>query len=124
MGDASSSIQACSAPIGYVVDNNDCNDGNASIHPGATELCNLIDDDCDGIVDNNIVITLGTITGQSQACIPIINGSAVYTAPNTPGVTNYFWSVPNGMTIISGQGTTTLSYHGQHKLYIAESTDN
>ncbi|MFN0188380.1 MAG: MopE-related protein, partial [Bacteroidia bacterium] len=108
-GDASSSIQACSAPVGYVVDNNDCNDGNASIYPGATELCNLIDDDCDGIVDNNIVITLGTITGQSQACIPIINGSAVYTAPNAPGVTNYFWSVPNGMTITSGQGTTTLS---------------
>ncbi|MBK7965345.1 MAG: putative metal-binding motif-containing protein [Bacteroidetes bacterium] len=108
-GDASSSIQACSAPVGYVFDNNDCNDGDATIHPGATELCNLIDDDCDGIVDNNIVITLGTITGQSQACIPIINGSAVYTAPNTPGVTNYFWTVPNGMTITSGQGTTTLA---------------
>lgn len=30
----------------------DCDDSNASVHPGATESCNGEDDDCDGAVDN------------------------------------------------------------------------
>ena len=31
----------------------DCNDENAGIHPGAAELCDWIDNNCDGTTDNN-----------------------------------------------------------------------
>jgi hypothetical protein len=38
-------------PAGYLADRSDCNDANASVHPGGAEVCNGLDDDCNGIVD-------------------------------------------------------------------------
>lgn len=42
----------CSPPPGSSTNNSDCNDTNASIHPGAPEPCDLIDNDCNGIIDD------------------------------------------------------------------------
>ncbi|MBM4365891.1 MAG: putative metal-binding motif-containing protein [Deltaproteobacteria bacterium] len=52
-GDAASSTVSCSRPFGHVADDTDCDDGNGSVNPGATELCNGIDDDCDGNTDED-----------------------------------------------------------------------
>ena len=52
-GSSMLSQQACTAPSGYVLDNTDCDDGDMLVHPDGTELCNLIDDDCDGTIDEN-----------------------------------------------------------------------
>jgi len=54
-GDASSSVVDCDQPAGYVSDTTDCVDSNASIHPGAVETCDSVDQDCDGIVDDEAV---------------------------------------------------------------------
>ncbi len=51
-GNSSVMVLACSAPAGYVSNNTDCDDSNASIYPGAIEICDKKDNDCDGIVDN------------------------------------------------------------------------
>ena len=50
-GNPGDSISACSAPTGYVADNNDCDDTKESVNPTATEICNGADDNCDGGVD-------------------------------------------------------------------------
>lgn len=47
-------VQGCSPPAGYVANSSDCNDGNAAIHPGAIEVCNGIDEDCDSQVDDGV----------------------------------------------------------------------
>ncbi len=44
---------ASQVPEGFVGGSFDCNDQKATINPNATELCNQIDDDCDGEVDED-----------------------------------------------------------------------
>ncbi len=44
------SVNACAQPLGYVADGTDCNDARNDFHPGATELCDGEDGDCDGTV--------------------------------------------------------------------------
>src|SRR6185295_10321510 len=56
-GNLSVTTQACSAPSGYVSNNTDCNDASVSVHPGATEVCNNVDDDCDASIDEGVTTT-------------------------------------------------------------------
>jgi M6 family metalloprotease-like protein len=50
-GDPAAATQQCEAPTGSVRDGNDCDDTLAAVHPGADDVCNDRDDDCDGRVD-------------------------------------------------------------------------
>ena len=50
----SNPISACAPVVGRVADARDCNDANAQVKPGATEVCNGVDDDCEGGVDEGL----------------------------------------------------------------------
>jgi len=69
-----STTQACSVPVGYVSIGGDCNDNNNSINPDAVEICNGVDDDCDGNIDNGIVLSECQICDEGNLIdLPIID---------------------------------------------------
>ena len=73
---------------GYTENQGDCDDGNAAVNPGAAEICNLTDDNCDGQNDEGVTSTFyadtdgdgyGTVSSSTQACSP----PSGYVADNT-----------------------------------------
>lgn len=55
-GDPNAPSLVCgdAVPPGFVSNSEDCNDASNAVNPEASELCNGIDDDCDGTVDEGL----------------------------------------------------------------------
>jgi hypothetical protein len=49
----SSLVLRCGLATGFASNGDDCADWDAAVHPGATEVCDQLDDDCDGLVDDD-----------------------------------------------------------------------
>ncbi len=132
-GDPAGMILSCTgAPVGYVVDGTDCDDTNSAINPAATEICNGLDDNCDGSVDEGVVTAVITAPGGLSACKPdavllqttpiagytyqwFKNGVAVVGAINPTYSTNkpaYYQvqvTTPGGCFAVSDPVTVTIS---------------
>lgn len=52
-------FQTCQTlpPIGYVVNNLDCDDQDATINPAAAEICDLIDNNCNGAINDGLAVS-------------------------------------------------------------------
>jgi hypothetical protein len=87
-GDASEDRAACSQPTGHVADTSDCDDGDAAVNPAATELCNGVDDDCDGSADS------GTL-GSEELCAAE-SCEAIVLAGDAAGDDQYWLTGPSG----------------------------
>jgi hypothetical protein len=54
-GGPASSVQSCELVQGYAAAAGDCDDGDVAVGPGAPEVCNGVDDDCNDVVDDSPV---------------------------------------------------------------------
>ena len=52
-GDADFSTLACSMPSGYAENDEDCDDGEFAVNPDAEEVCDGLDNNCDGSTDGS-----------------------------------------------------------------------
>ncbi|MBK8829387.1 MAG: hypothetical protein IPN60_00745 [Saprospiraceae bacterium] len=65
-GDSTQDSTSCNQPIGYVAVGGDCEDANSTMYPGAPELCDNLDNDCDG--ENEETINLLDDENNCGAC--------------------------------------------------------
>ncbi len=84
----------CANPgAGYATLAGDCNDNNAAINPGATEVCDGVDNDCDGLVDindpslsdntpPNAICSNQTLNFNGENSIPLNSGDLVVANDN------------------------------------------
>jgi len=59
-GDPEGERSGCEAPSGFIAEEADCDDDDPSIHPAADELCDGVDNDCDGETDEDDALDAAT----------------------------------------------------------------
>jgi len=62
-------VETCPRPQGYVDNNTDCSDTNAGVNPAAAEVCDGIDNNCDGNTDDVHYAPTITYTGMYVAAV-------------------------------------------------------
>ena len=98
-----------SCGTGYVANNQDCNDnpatGGTAIKPGAMEICDGKDNDCNGIIDDIAGTTVGSWRNSD---VGTANGSANFPPCDAE---------PGDIFIITASGFSTSSSDKLHSVY-------
>jgi hypothetical protein len=110
IGSGEITIQSCTIPSGFVTLSGDCNDNDASVYPGAPEMCDGSDHNCDGIilsppvVITNVIETSCPNTSDGGLLISTVGGMPPFMYMLNNGayasVTPYFTGLPAGLYLL------------------------
>ena len=117
-GLSSTTATACTVPGGYTGVSGDCDDGNTAVSPGSTEICDGVDNNCDGGVDEEMMGTGSQCAGTTCLAIfqayasPPADGS-YYIDPFGTGSMQVFCDMSGGGWTYESSGTPfRLEYTG------------
>ncbi len=72
-------------PAGFAAADGDCDENDQTVHPGATEVCNMKDDDCDGQIDENAPPVQMWPDGDGDGYYTFQTGTPKMSCGNLPG---------------------------------------
>lgn len=122
-GNPSSTVLSCDQPAGFVSNALDCNDNNINVRPGATEVCDGVDNDCDGIIDegcgvaNDLRSNAALLPLSAYGACNFINGTLVGASPSVEAQTSvvggqdvwyYFTATSPGISVTCNTTLTNV----------------
>jgi hypothetical protein len=113
-GDSATSTASCDQPSGYEDDSDDCDDADGDINPGATEVCDGDDNDCDGTTDNGFTDTDGdgdaNCVDASVWSYDFSTGSiSDWSIVNLGGTNNPTWAISGGYLYEASNNSHSLA---------------
>jgi hypothetical protein len=121
-------VVSCGPVANAVTNNDDCNDTSASIKPGAPELCNGVDDNCDTQVDNGVATQSYYVDNDGDgfgaaSSVPVADCAPVagrvtnnadcndLNAAIKPSATELCNDLDDDCDLLTDEGLTFLSYY-------------
>lgn len=114
-GDPSSTRTSCTEPAGWVADSTDCDDDDAWRSPGTSEVCDDVDNDCDGVVDEDCDVTCDLrvptdFPNIQDAMNAAVDGETICVQPGTWASSLTFPGTAITVFGIAGPEATILRY--------------
>ena len=109
-GDATVTDELCEALEGWVPNPDDCDDTDSSVYPGATEICDGMDNDCDSDIDEELDSAVWYADNDADGLGDPADTSIACDRPD--GYVNNDWDCDDGddsePVFVSGSGTVDV----------------